>query len=282
MARKEASFNGGAPPPPPSGFFQGLLDSLPAVLLVLDAGGTIRFAAGQIHRLGDRAYNQLVGSKLGNFVVGGEERGLLEELLDVTSRKADGEMVGPIRLPYQDLDGTVRLTEVWALNRSQDSGTAGVVVIVLPESAYSRFDEALAAIVKEASLDETFDALAAGLRVSPVEAECFFVRRGRDDRGLVRTPGVAGVPGPPTPGPWEESTRTSPRSRPRCESWQNGRGLPRWRALPSITGSRAEPMPASWRGSVRKGTCRCSHVSPSTAPFSSRRSPCRIVRRTKG
>jgi diguanylate cyclase (GGDEF)-like protein len=204
MSRKEASFNGGAPPPPPSGFFQGLLDSLPAVLLVLDAGGTIRFAAGQIHRLGDRAYNQLVGSKLGNFVVGGEERGLLEELLDVTSRKADGEMVGPIRLPYQDLDGTVRLTEVWALNRSQDSGTAGVVVIVLPESAYSRFDEALAAIVKEASLDETFDALAAGLRVSPVEAECFFVRRGRDDRGLVRTPGVAGVPGPPTPGPWEE------------------------------------------------------------------------------
>ncbi|MGA2209728.1 MAG: GGDEF domain-containing protein [Acidimicrobiales bacterium] len=204
MSRKEASFGAGPPPPPPSGFFQGLLDSLPAVVLVLDAGATIRFAAGQLHCLGHRTYSQLVGSKVGDLIVGGEERLLLDELLDVTTSRSEGEMVGPVRLPYEDLDGTVRLTEVWAVNCSQDPGMAGLVLIVLPESAYSRFDEALAGIVTDASLDETFDALAAGLRVAPVEAECFFVRRGRDDRGLLRTPGVAGVPGPPTPGPWDE------------------------------------------------------------------------------
>jgi len=192
------------PPPPPSGFFQGLLDSLPALLMVLDAGGTVRYAAGQLDRLGQRSYADLVGSPVADFVATPEERVLVEELVTITGRRAQGEMVGPVRLPYLDVDGTVRLTEAWAVNRSKDPGMSGIVVILLPESAYDLFDQALTAIVKDVSLDETFETLGGALRQVPVTRECYFLRPGQDDRGLVRSPDRSDMPGPPTPGPWDE------------------------------------------------------------------------------
>lgn len=203
MLRREASSNG-APPPPPSGFFQGLLDSIPAALMVLDSTGTVRYVAGQIDRLGRRTYSQLVGAKVGDFVASPEERVLVEELVSDTTRRPQGEMVGPLRLPYSDVDGTIRLTEAWAVNRSQDPGMAGIVVILLPESAYDRFDRVLAAIVKDVSLDDTFGALAEALSYPPVARDCYFLRPGRDDRGVVRRPDLPKVPGPPLPGPWDE------------------------------------------------------------------------------
>jgi diguanylate cyclase (GGDEF)-like protein len=205
MLRREVSAdNGTPPPPPPSGFFQSLLDALPAVLMVLDSAGTIRYVAGQIDRLGSRTYAQLVGSRVSDFVATPEERLVVDELLAIAARRPQGEMVGPVRLPYLDVDGTVRLIEAWAVNRSQDASIGGLTMLLLPESAYDRFEQVLADIVRDVSLVESFDALAEALRYPPVARECYFVRHGGDDRGLVRSPDRPEVPGPPIPGPWDE------------------------------------------------------------------------------
>jgi diguanylate cyclase (GGDEF)-like protein len=178
-----------------------LLDSLPAVLLVLDTAGTIRYAAGQIDRLTDRSYAELVGSRVADFVATRAEQELVEELVAVTCRRPEGEMVGPVRMPYVDVDGSSRLTEVWAVNRSPDPGTGGVVVILLPESAYDRFDQVLVSIVRNVSLDETFEALVQALRFPPFGGECYFLMPARDDRGVTRSPSREAAPGPPLPGP---------------------------------------------------------------------------------
>jgi diguanylate cyclase (GGDEF)-like protein len=202
MARKEAAEEK-APPPPPA-YMQSLLDSLPAVLFVVDLDGTIRYAAGQLSRIGDRTYSQLVGARVTDFVATDDERGLVEDLVKTTGQRPEGEMVGPVRMPYLDVDGTTRLTEVWAVNRSSDPTTSGLVVILLPESAYDRFDQILVSIVRGAALGQTFRALAHALRFPPFGGESFFLMLGRDDRGTQQFPDVVRVPGPPTPGPWDD------------------------------------------------------------------------------
>jgi diguanylate cyclase (GGDEF)-like protein len=201
MARKDASAEA---PPPPSGFFQALLDSLPAGLMLLDTEGTIRYAAGQLDRLGDRTYDQLVGARLADFVATPEEGSVVRELLAVAASRPDGEMVGPVRISYLDADGTARLTEVWGVNQSSAPGMGGLVVMLLPESAYDYFDEVLVSIVKNASLDETFSALAQALRHPPFGGECYFLTPATDDRGVRRSPDLGNVPGPPLPGPWDD------------------------------------------------------------------------------
>lgn len=190
-------------PPPPSLYLQSLLDALPAALFVIDEAGTIRYAAGQLSRLADRTYSQLVGANVGDFLASDTERLLVEDLVATTAGVPEGEMVGPVRLPYLDTDGTARLTEVWAVNKTADPTTAGLVVILLPESAYDRFDQVLVSIVKGAPLAQTFLALSRALKFPPFGGECFFLVPGSDDRGTLQFPAATKVPGPPLPGPWD-------------------------------------------------------------------------------
>jgi len=194
----------GDPPPPSSGFLQGLLDSLPAVLIVVDSAGTIRNATGQLDRLGDVSYAQLVGARIGDFVATPAERDVVDELVAVAARSPEGQMVGPVRMPYLDSEGLSRLTEAWAVNSASDPGMGGIVVILLPESAYDRFDQVLVSIVRDASLDETYDSLVRALRLPPVGGECYFLMPARDDRGVARMPSSGPAPGPPLPGPWDD------------------------------------------------------------------------------
>jgi diguanylate cyclase (GGDEF)-like protein len=82
-------------------------------------------------------------------------------------------------------------------------GRLGSLLAMPPESAYDYFDEVLVSIVQNASLDEVFSALAEGLRHPPFGGESYFLTRAPDDRTVKRSPAVAGVPGPPFPGPWD-------------------------------------------------------------------------------
>jgi diguanylate cyclase (GGDEF)-like protein len=203
MARNEL-MEDAVPTPPPSVYLQSLLDALPAVLFVIDKTGTIRYATGQLSRLGGRSYEQLVDSQVGDFVATDAERALVEELIATTARRRDGELVGPVRIPYLDADGSTRLTEVWAVNKTSDPTLGGLVVILLPESAYDRFDQILVSIVSGAALGQTFRALAHALSYPPFGGEGYFLILGRDDRGTQQFPDVTRAPGPPTPGPWDD------------------------------------------------------------------------------
>ncbi|HEV8064594.1 MAG TPA: diguanylate cyclase [Acidimicrobiales bacterium] len=200
MARKEL-LEQSAPAP---AYLQSLLDALPAVLFVIDEAGTIRYAAGQVAHLGDRPSSQLVGSHVGDFVAGDDERAVVDDLLANTARRRQGEMVGPVRMPYLDADGSTRLTEAWAVNKMSDPTLNGLVVILLPESAYDRFDQILVSIVGGAPLGQTFQSLAQALRYPPFGGESYFLVASGDDRGSLQYPDVARVPGPPMPGPWDE------------------------------------------------------------------------------
>ena len=201
MARKDA---GAEAPPPPSGFFQGLLDSLPAALMLLDTAGTIRYAAGQLDSLGDRRHTQLVGSNVGDLAATPEGRALVAELVTAAAARRHGEMVGPVRMPYLDTDGTGHITDVWVVNQLSAPGVGGLAAMLLPESAYDYFDEVLVSIVQNASLEETFAGLARALRHQPFEGECYFLRPATDDRGVKRFPDLGNAPGPPLPGPWDD------------------------------------------------------------------------------
>ncbi len=194
-----------AEPPPPSAYLQGLLDSLPAAILVSDGEGSIRYAAGQLDRLGGRSYGELLGTRVTDIVSGAPERELLEQLVVSTAAVPDGHMVGPARLAYSGLHGSELHTEVWAVNRTGKAGISGVVLLFLPESAYSRFDRILTSTVgRSVPLEQAFGAVALALRHPPVAGEAYFLVPGEDDRGTVRTPNLDGVPGPPLEGPWDE------------------------------------------------------------------------------
>ncbi|MGH9304268.1 MAG: diguanylate cyclase domain-containing protein [Acidimicrobiales bacterium] len=201
MRRREAGLP--AAPPPPSGFLQGLVDGLPATLLVVDGSGVVRFAGGQLGLLFRWGYGDLVGRPLSDYAID-EHRPGLSEVLDLASRAGQGEVVGPFRLPFRDLDSSVRNTEVWVMNRAHDPSVNGLVVLLLAESAYVGFDGVLEAIVAGAPLEAVFGGLVQALRRPPVGAESFFSFMGGDDRGVMRVPRIPEVPGPPLNGPWEQ------------------------------------------------------------------------------
>jgi diguanylate cyclase (GGDEF)-like protein len=192
-------------PPPPSSYLEGLLDSIPGAVVVTDGEGLVRYAAGQLGRLGGSSYADLLGTRLAENVAEAE-RGLLEELIRAAAGGGDGEMAGPLRLAYTGTDGGGIATEVWAVNRPGDGGgVSGVVLLLLPESAYSRFDRALTSIfTRDVPVVQTYAALALALRCPPVEAEAYFLVPRDDDRGTARCPELAEVPGPPLEGPWDD------------------------------------------------------------------------------
>ncbi len=192
-------------PPPPSSYLEGLLDSIPGAVVVTDGDGLVRYAAGQLERLGGRGYSDLLGTRLSdNVAPPGREP--FEELILAAAGAGDGEMAGPLRLAYIGVDGGEIATEVWAVNRAgDDAAMSGVVLLLLPESAYGRFDRMLTSLfTREAPVAQAYAALAVALRSPPVGAEAYFLVPGDDDRGTVRSPELAEVPGPPLPGPWDD------------------------------------------------------------------------------
>lgn len=182
---------------------QHLLASVPGVLLLVDSRGLIRFASGQLDRLGGRPIDALIGSELGGFL-DPEDRPLLDALLDAAARRRAGELIGPIHMPYLHVDGSKRLAKAWAINRLDDPELHGLVVLLVLESAYDHFDQVLAAVMRGGGLGDTLSELAEALRHPPVSCDCFFVVPSADGRSIHRWPHRTGVPGPPLLGPWDE------------------------------------------------------------------------------
>ncbi len=171
--------------------------------MIVDRDGKILFATGSLSLLAARGQVDLVGSRLTDYVED-DERAVVTELLKVTIASREGESVGPARVTYLDVDETRRTTEAWGVNCLEDDEINGIVVMLLPESSYDRFDHVLMNVVAGASLEQTFGGLAQALRYPPVSAESFFLMGGADDRSVIRVPDLAEVPGPPGLGPWDE------------------------------------------------------------------------------
>jgi diguanylate cyclase (GGDEF)-like protein len=199
MVRPSPIVSKGQPP----AFMERVLSSLPAALMIVDPNGRILEVMGALNAIARGTSSDLVGTNLVEYV-DDAERAIVSELLQVISTSPESETVGPARVTYFDRDGAKRATEVWGINRSKDPEIKGICVILLPESAYDRFDQVLTHVVQGAALEQTFGTLAQALRYPPVVSESFFVMPGTDDRGIVRVPDLAEVPGPPGPGPWDE------------------------------------------------------------------------------
>lgn len=191
------------PPPPPSGFLQGLLDAFPAGLLVVDGAGVVRYAAGQLDRLGWGSYAQLVGNRLSDSVDPGH-RADAESLVAHAIAMPSGGLVGPVPLALSDLKGSSRRSQAWAVNKAGDPNVGGVILVLLPETSYDLFDEVLVSISGRRPIDQLLASLVDGLRRPPAAVECFFAMPGGDDRGIVRSPRDDGLPGPPSAGPWDD------------------------------------------------------------------------------
>ncbi len=187
----------------PSSYLQALLDVLPAALVVVDRHGIVKHATGQIQRLASRSFAELSGHPIGSLVRPGD-MGTVEELVKATASRPDGQIVGPVRISYLDHADMPRATQAWAVNQSGDANVAGIVLLLLPESAHERFDQVIESISVGTPNERILGWLAQALRYPPVESESFFLVPARDDRGVLRAPDLAGVPGPPAPGPWDD------------------------------------------------------------------------------
>ena len=252
-------------PPPPSSYLDALLDSLPAAVLVTDGSGLIRYAAGQLDRLGGGSYAELLGTEVAANMVA-PEREHLEQLIVTAAAGGDGEMAGPLRLSYRGVEGGDIATEVWAVNRTGDPGVNGVVLLLLPESAYGRFDRALALLfVREAPVEQAYAALALALRCPPVGAEAYFLVPGDDDRGTVRSPDLEQVPGPPLEGPWDDvlagatvsaGDGVSELPEPLAQAATAAGCRRRSRASPSARAPKGCRRPASSSGNEPSPSCR--------------------------
>ena len=181
--------------------YERLLESIPGALLVVDAEGVIRYATGQLERFAGRTAGDAVGGALDEYV-DEADRPMLRALLATISLRPPGELVGPVRMPYLHENGTKRLAEAWAVNRTEDPDIAGLVVLLLLESSYDHFDQVLAAVMAGASLADSLSALASALSHPPVGGDCFFIVPSTDGRDVSRFPALPEVPGPPMPGPW--------------------------------------------------------------------------------
>ncbi|MHB8456071.1 MAG: PAS domain-containing protein, partial [Acidimicrobiales bacterium] len=184
------------------------LASLPALLMVVDADGVIKDTAGSLGTLVQRGGADLVPSRLFDYV-DEEEREVIAELLRVTAASRDSEIVGPSRASYFDAEGARRSLEAWSINRLRDPEIKGICILLLPENAFARFDHILMQIVAGATLEQTFGALVQTLRFPPVSGESFVLAPEVSDRGGMRVPALAEVPGPPETGPWDEMMDTA-------------------------------------------------------------------------
>lgn len=172
------------------------------MLLLLDEAGRVRFASGQLERLGGRSIDALVGTAFADSL-DPTDLPTLETLLQTARRRPPGELTGPVRLPYLHLDGSKRVAEAWAVSRLDDPELSGIVVLLLMESAFDHFDQVLATVVAGARAEESLAAIAVALRHPPVGTDCFFVVVSPDGRSVKRWPDRTGVPGPPLHGPWD-------------------------------------------------------------------------------
>lgn len=186
-----------------------VISSLPGVMLVLDEEDVIRFSSGSLEVIGRPGTGDLVGSRLVEFVDDGDGH-TIADLIRATRSAGEGATVGPARISYFDAEGARRSTEAWGANLSRDPDVAGVCLLLLPETAYDRFDHVLMRALAGASLEQVFGALAQALRFRPVEAESFFLMPRGDDRRLRRSPDLMEVPGPPLDGPWDEVWHGTP------------------------------------------------------------------------
>lgn len=196
------------PGAPPSGerfpaFARSLLSSLPGVMLVLDEEGVIRFSSGPLDVVGRPGSGDLTGSRLVEFVDDGDGH-TITDLVRTSWGAGSGATVGPARISYFDGDGVRRSSEAWGVNLAHDPEVRGVCIMLLPETAYDRFDAVLMRALAGASLEQVFGSLAQALRFRPAEAESYFVMPGDDDRRFRRCPELMEVPGPPLMGPWDE------------------------------------------------------------------------------
>ena len=180
-----------------------VLTALPAVSMIVDREGKILYATGSLSLIASRGSADLVGTRLVDHV-DDAEREVVTELLKVISESRQGEIIGPARVTYLDVDEKRRTTAAWGVNCLGDDEIDAIVVMLLPESSYDRFDHVLMSVVSGTSLELTFSGLAQALRYPPVSAESFFLMGGADDRSVIRVPDLAEVPGPPGLGPWDE------------------------------------------------------------------------------
>ncbi|MGH9297917.1 MAG: diguanylate cyclase domain-containing protein [Acidimicrobiales bacterium] len=198
MSRYDSGINGASSPV----FVGRVLSSLPAALLVISREGIVSYAGGNLDLVGGRTSEQLTGSRLVDYV-DPAEHDLVAELLAAAFEVGGGVTVGPVRVTYVATDETRRVAEIWGVNCSDDPEIQGVVALLLPESAYDRLDQALMGIVNGVKIEHTLGALSQALRYPPASAESFFLMPRDDDRALIRSPELAEVPGPPSPGPWD-------------------------------------------------------------------------------
>ncbi len=178
-----------------------VLDRLPVGVLHLSPDGTILDANAAALRLVGVAASDVVGRNIVEFSTAEAARS--SGLLAFGTENPDVAM-GPVKIRYRHVDGSVRHGDLWAQNLLADPDVEAIVVVITPESTAPHISAALSSVAAGGAVDATLEVLAESLRASPFSAAgCWLVQ---DDVGR-RLVGGEHISEPvqvalKTPGPW--------------------------------------------------------------------------------
>jgi diguanylate cyclase (GGDEF)-like protein len=152
--------------------------ALPLALVVFDASGNILDCNDRLLKLlfghGEHSRSdgwrelapEVIGANVLDFLHA-EDHAYAVDLLSFSVGLPE-RVMGPVRLRYVTIDGSVRFTDFWVENRLDDPSVRGYVVVLTEEATQHRFAEAVALIAAGADLDEIFETVARSMAGHPM------------------------------------------------------------------------------------------------------------------
>jgi diguanylate cyclase (GGDEF)-like protein/PAS domain S-box-containing protein len=181
-----------------------VLSQMPTGVLVVDAGGVVRYANQMVLEILGWSEQDAVGRSMLDVIVP-DDHPFIGEII-ANGRAYFGSVLGPVRVRFVDVAGRTRQTEFWARELQDRSG---YLLVVPNESTSDTLADAVREIANGAPIEDAMRRIVAGLAAHPMDGVGCVFRI--DDGGLVPVtpwPLRADLIRPAERSPWDLAARS--------------------------------------------------------------------------